>query len=244
MIKWEEHKEDCCVVVPVYDEDPSKFELLALKQCVKVFGARRDIYLIAPPELNLDAYFSFSLGYKFKVKRFADGFFDGIKGYNELCKRWEFYNAFDDYRYMLIYQLDCWAFEDRIDYFVGLGYDYFGAPWIEIEHKDNKLNIVITGCGNGGFSLRNIKKFTKLCKKHKDLTDDEASMAEDVFFCKNHKDELNICPDEIGWQFSFEAAPQVFYKLNKDKLPMGCHKPFVFAFSVFWKNYIDITSLL
>ena len=38
MIEWEEHKEECCVVIPVYKRNPVFFEQASLMQCVRVLG--------------------------------------------------------------------------------------------------------------------------------------------------------------------------------------------------------------
>ena len=229
MIEWEEHnKKDCCIVIPVYKTVLTNFEAESLRQCIKIFSGKHDICFAAPESLDL------SVNGIFKIKRFADDFFKSIDGYNELCRRWEFYDTFKEYKYILVYQLDCWVFEDRLDYFIGLGYDWFGAPWF--ERKDGKFSI--KGCGNGGFSLRKVDKMFEICRNHKDEADDQ-NLPEDLSFCERYGDELNICPIEIGMQFSFEVAPQVLYKLNGDKLPMGCHKPKVFAYNIFWKKYID-----
>jgi hypothetical protein len=132
---------------------------------------------------------------------------------------------------MLIYQLDCWAFEDRIDYFAGLGYDYFGAPWFE-QNKETK-KYTITSCGNGGFSLRKIDKMFEVCKENADEADD-GTVPEDVFFSTR----CNVCPVEVGARFSFEVGPNILFKVCGEQLPMGCHKPYVFGYKEFWKDYI------
>ena len=235
MIEWEEHREDCCIVIPVYKDSLVLFEQTSLMQCVRVLGQKHDIYLVAPTDLDLSPYTSLFPGFKFKVKRLAKGFFKDIPSYNHLCKRWEFYDTFKDYRYMLIYQLDCWVFEDKLDYFMGLGYDYIGAPWIKVDQQLNK--IVLDKCGNGGFSLRKIDKFVEVCKKHKDETEDE-TVPEDVFFSTNCAPELIISPIAVGCEFSFEVGPSLLFKVNKNRLPMGCHKPYLFEFKNFWRNYI------
>ena len=233
MIEWEEYKEKCCVVVPVYKRNPVFFEQASLMQCVRILGRKYDIYLVAPFGLDLSGYTSLCPDYKFKVKRIAQNFAESIDGYNQLCKRWEFYNAFSEYQYMLIYQLDCWVFADDLDYFMSLEYDYFGAPWMEI--KNNKVMLI--GCGNGGFSLRKVDKMLQVCKENTDFVEDE-TIAEDVFFCKKHKDKIKICPIEVGCEFSFEVGPSVLFKKNGNKLPMGCHKPYLFEFKTFWKDHI------
>jgi hypothetical protein len=234
-IEWEEHREDCCVVIPVYKSSIVFFEQAALMQCVRVLGKKRDIYLVAPYDLDLTPYTSVCPEYKFKVKRLAKEFFAGFSGYNQMCKRWEFYDLFKEYWYMLIYQLDCWVFDDNLDYFTSLDLDYIGAPWITIDTEKNTA--ALSKCGNGGFSLRKIDKFVEVCKKHNDEADKD-EVAEDVFFSNNCADELKISSVDIGREFSFEVGPSLLFKLNKEMLPMGCHKPYLFEFKTFWKDYI------
>lgn len=235
MIEWEDYKEECCVVVPVYKKNPVFFEQASLMQCVRALGQKYDIYLVAPFGLDLSGYTSLCPEYKFRIKRLSKGFFESIEGYNHMCKRWEFYNSFSDYQYMLVYQLDCWVFADNLEYFISLDYDYIGAPWFEIDTKANTAKT--TKCGNGGFSLRRIDKFIELCKAHETETDD-VTTPEDVFFSTNCAEEMKISPPEVGREFSFEVGPSVLFKMNDNKLPMGCHKPFLFEFKTFWKDYI------
>ena len=235
MIEWEDYKEDCCVVIPIYRKSPVFFEQASIMQCVRVLGQKRDIYLVAPFGLDISEYTSLCPGYRFKEKRFSKEFFDGLSGYNQLCKRWEFYDSFSEYLYMLIYQPDCWVFGDSIDYFISLDYDYIGAPWLEIDTQANTAKL--TRCGNGGFSLRRIDKFMEVCKGHEGEADD-TDTPEDVFFSDKCVDELKISPVDVGRVFSFEVGPSWLFKLNDKKLPMGCHKPYLFEFNTFWKNYI------
>lgn len=235
MIKWEEHKENCCVVIPVHSEDITFREQTSLMQCVRILGRKYDIFLVCPDGLNLEIYKSICPNYKFREKRLSPGFFESIDTYNELCKRDEFYEAFSGYEFMLVYQLDCWIFEDRLDYFMSLGYDYIGAPWFKVDTVQNK--ITLTQCGNGGFSLRRIGKFIEVCQTKRDeiLNSDDP---EDVFFSTKCGDLLKISPIKVGYDFSFEVGPSALFKLNGNKLPMGCHKPYLFQYNTFWKNFI------
>ena len=235
MIEWEEHKEGCCVVIPVYKTTPSLFEQMSLKQAVNILGKKRDIFLVAPPDLDLSVYMDLCPEYRFGTRRLAKGFFENIDGYNQMCKRWEFYSTFSGYEYMLIYQLDCWIFEDRLDHFMSLGYDYIGAPWF--EWTQDRRGLRMTKCGNGGFSLRRIKRMQEVCRTHEEEADNP-KVPEDVFFSVRCRQELKICPLEVGAEFSFEVAPSILYKYNDNKLPMGCHKPYLFEYKTFWKKYI------
>ena len=235
MIEWKEYKEECCVVVPVHKKNPIFFEQASFIQCVRTLGGKRDICLVAPFDLDLGEYERLCPGYKFKVRRLSKEFFQSIDTYNELCKRKEFYECFKEYEFILVYQLDCWVFDDNLDYFMSLGYDYIGAPWMKVNAEENK--VILDGCGNGGFSLRNVDKFIRTCtEKEEEIK--TSTDAEDVFFSKKCSDILKISPVDIGREFSFEVGPKVLFTLNGNKLPMGCHKPFLFQFKVFWKDYI------
>ena len=67
---------------------------------------------------------------------------------------------------------------------------------------------------------------------------DNESVPEDVFFSTNRDGEINVSPVDVGREFSFEVGPTILFKMNNNKLPMGCHKPFLFQFKEFWKDYI------
>ena len=65
---------------------------------------------------------------------------------------------------MLIVQTDAWIFKDELQKWCNMEYDYIGAPWCHLcknvhncnyEEVADQKSIV----GNGGLSLRYIKKF-------------------------------------------------------------------------------------
>jgi hypothetical protein len=75
----------------------------------------------------------------------------------------EFYKTFEEYNYMLMYQLDVLVFSSSLDYWISKKIDYVGAPWI-IEDEDGKR---FQGAGNGGLSLRNIRTFINVLESKK-----------------------------------------------------------------------------
>lgn len=147
------------VVIPVYKTQPDADERLSLKQCVDVLGGH-DMCLVCPLGLDTSAY-SAMMPAHVRIQRFDVRFFQGIEGYNELLKSHAFYASFRAYEYMLIYQLDAWVFQDRLDYWCREGYDYIGAPWFRdwMSHEDGCEMMYV---GNGGFSLRKVKTFLRL----------------------------------------------------------------------------------
>src|SRR5690606_21812645 len=76
-----------------------------------------------------------------------------------------FYKRFLDYKFILIYQLDTFIFENNLDEWCKYDIDYVGAPWIDAEwikklkNKISFIDKIILPVGNGGLSLRKVKKF-------------------------------------------------------------------------------------
>lgn len=151
----------CVIVIPVYKENPSKFEIASFRQCLSILGSH-EIVIITHNNLSLYKYNIEAklLGVKFKVEFFKESYFKSINGYNRLCLHKDFYIRFNMYKYMLIYQLDAWVFNDELNYWCDKDYDYIGAPWFEKNEED--YTTIFNGVGNGGFSLRKISYCLKV----------------------------------------------------------------------------------
>ena len=163
----------------------------------------------------------------------------------------EFYRRFENFRYILIYQLDAWVFRDELDRWVSEGYDYIGAPWIPMKerffHFYGKLrlaynrtfrkndgikphNTFLYGVGNGGFSLRKTDKFIEITTRYKDkissdLSSNEKLYPEDLwfFYGPKGKDRLLKPHWKKALEFSFEQNPDKSFEFNGGRLPFGCH---------------------
>lgn len=147
---------NCIILVPVYKDVLSLDEAASLRQLENVLG-HWDIRFVCPASLDMTAYDAITKS-PIGKERFDDSFFDGIDGYNRLMRDNAFYRRFEEYEYMLIYQLDAWVFCDELEFWCEQGYDYIGAPWFKnfgTHEEGNKL----WRCGNGGLSLRKINKF-------------------------------------------------------------------------------------
>jgi hypothetical protein len=179
------------VIIPFYKDTITDWEKMALNQCRKILG---DFPLIAikPNHLQLPAE-----ALDIPTVAFNDEFFADIAGYNALMLSDTFYEAFLDYEYILIYQLDAFVFKNNLAYWCNQGFDYIGAPWLRnINHPDvvksiksnikyfthTRYNVMDNGIpskyqyenrvGNGGFSLRNVSKFHQICIERKELIDE------------------------------------------------------------------------
>jgi hypothetical protein len=180
------------VIIPFYKDQLTDFEKIALEQCFKVL-ADYPIIAIKPDRLVLTA--DHAKHPFFKIVSFSNSYFNSIQGYNRLMLDNVFYNAFLDYKYILVYQLDAFVFKDELNYWCDQGFDYIGAPWIRaVDYSffksikrniqyyiHTRYDIQINGepsykqfeykVGNGGFSLRRTQKFHDLCIKFRDKID-------------------------------------------------------------------------
>lgn len=197
------------IVIPFYRNELSDFEKISLKQCEKILGnydkiAIKPIDLILSEETKL-VNFSNTIS-------FNNNYFKSISGYNNLMLSADFYNAFLDYEYILIYQMDCFVFSDQLDFWCNQNWDYIGAPWIKKTYHKNPVELYFLNIkqnissrfnrsknnepnqyqlnnqvGNGGFSLRRVHKFYNLCVLMQPVIDQYLSSSgnlhnEDVFW--------------------------------------------------------------
>jgi hypothetical protein len=159
------------VVTPMHRFPLTADEQLAVRHLREYLGGF-DRYIIGP-ETPPKEYSDFALP-PLSARDFADR-----KGYNRLLLSEQFYQAFVEYEYILIYQLDCLVFSNDLEEWCRKGWDYIGAPWFagycrdgwdytgppwfdewgrrsdRSEYPDDPVNRFGT-VGNGGFSLRKV----------------------------------------------------------------------------------------
>ena len=214
---------NAAVVIPVYKENLNEFEKISLTQVKKILGKKYPIIFVAP-EGKKFPYFS----KREKVVYFKEEFFKSTNTYNLLMMSKEFYQAFLEYEYILIYQLDTFVFSDKLEYFCNLGYDNIGAAWPQrwaktVIFHGQKIKARI---GNGGFCLRNVKACYKILTNHTDYFEKLNTLPEDVFWsiCGMIKDsEFRTAPINVAYKFSAEDNPARVVKKNGGELPFGCH---------------------
>ncbi len=86
-------------------------------------------------------------------ERVATNHFDSIPAYSRLLLSREFYEQFQDFEYILIYQFDCLALSSDLSTWCNQGWSYIGAPFFASK-SDPSLGF--SRVGNGGLSLRNV----------------------------------------------------------------------------------------
>jgi hypothetical protein len=184
-------KKKVAVIIPIYKESLSYNDIIALTQCELILGSYPKI-VVKPEKIELPS-FSGIIEIS-NVVCFDNEYFDSIEGYNKLMLSTNFYQAFEDFEYILIHQLDAFVFKDELNYWCNQNLDYVGAPWIrpiddggifktiKSQLRRNlhiRYNIKKDGLpsprqfenrvGNGGFSLRRVDKFLRVVRSSQDM---------------------------------------------------------------------------
>ena len=235
------------VLIPIYKVSPDQDEIFSIKNTVEKMDGF-PCFFVAPKGLDLGAYVFLSV---VKTEFFPKRYFKNIYGYNCLMLSVFFYKRFLDYEYILIVQPDAILFRDGkyLEKFLdGKNYDYWGAPWkrpfsscnfnFHLYHKWLKFFAPalhffkkperMCSVGNGGLTLRNVKKTITLLKSnfmHKTLW----GAAEDCFFAffgQENKVGFKLAPLEIADKFCWEE--RFNGNLHYEELPFGIHD---------WKHY-------
>lgn len=235
------------VVIPIYNETPSKTEKASLEQFSKAYDWRYDVRLICPEHFSEDTV---NLYIKLlnspentyvQYKRYDDRYFASPETYSQLLKTNTFYIDCSDYEYMLIFQTDCWALNlSRLHSWCQRDFDYIGAPIMT-----NRLHWPSSPCcGNGGLSLRKISSFIKYTSNSRLIEklnmNDIYRKYEDVFYCEGMSRYIYI--DMPTWtecaEFAWDMNPDILYERNLELPQIGIH---AWDKNVpFWKDILNI----
>ena len=151
-------KKRLVIIIPTHRPNLTPDDQISLNH-LKKYLRKHDTFFVIPSNISPQAFET--LGYK--VKKVNKKFFGTVRNYSNLLLTKKFYENFKVYDFMLIYQLDALVFSSQIDKWMDSGYDYIAAPWFRpmIGFLTHKKGYPPSG-GNGGFSLRNIKKTIKI----------------------------------------------------------------------------------
>lgn len=239
-----------CIIIPVYNKKPKSWEILSLQQLAKKCPGKYDICFIYPESWK-DTEISIydDIIYNTDTQRlnlmhsgFKDAYFDSTISYSSLLKNKDFYNRFNEFNYILIYQTDCWALDlSKLDEWMEKGFDYVGSPIIANKNHWPSMPC----CGNGGLSLRKVSSFIKYTSDddlRKKLDENDVwRQYEDVYFCEGVSQFLYI--DMPTWEecaeFAYDMNPDILHLIHKLPLPqVGIH---AWPKNIpFWKSRLDV----
>lgn len=230
-----------CVIIPVYKAKLTQNEKLSIQTTIEKMKGE-DIFFITYQGEHLEEYKKYSdVAFSFFDKKY----FSDLKGYNSLMLSLTFYKRFKNYEYMLIVQPDALLFKGKEYLFKLLEqkYDYWGAEWksgiklhrfefgekYSLLNKDIFLRTFLAGkpqklfVGNGGLSIRNIKKTQRLLLFYYAAAK-TWQVNEDGFFAYygiNNWMKFRVAPPEMARCFSLEVG--MHRGLKAGKIPFGVH---------------------
>lgn len=213
---------DCAIIIPYYTNQLTNMERYSLNAALRVFD-KHYICFASPVNLKINELYD-----KIPVVRFDEEYFSSLQGYNQLLLSDVFYEKFLVYKYILIYQLDALVFNDELDYWCSLGFDYYGAPWLKKYWRYKYFNffgLLKRNVGNGGFSLRRTNTFWTMSKRIR-LIKRYIKFGEDIFWCNFGRylyRGFRIVNVERAIKFSFETEPEKLFHMNNCQKPFGCH---------------------
>lgn len=215
-------------VIPAYQAKLSENERYTLLQLRRL--KVENLTLVCPNHLDITQYKL--LVPNLKVERFDDIHFSSLAQYNRLVASPLFYERFiGQYEWMLMHQLDAFLLDNKVQFFISLGYDYFGAPWkMGFENPVFLFNRPILKnlfprfhVGNGGLSLRNIPRTLDLLLRKKNHASHNFFLEDAFFGYWGQRDaSFKACPIEVASNFAFESDPEYWF-LKSKQLPMGMH---------------------
>lgn len=160
-------KKEICIVIPIYKETLNVLEIQSVDQCISILSDYT-IHFVCSKGLNVDFYKENFSGIR-DIAFFDKVYFEGIEGYNRLMLSPNFYKTFLAFKYMLVYQTDCYVFRDELLNWANKGFDYIGGIWFENYHGNPNLGAKLWYPGNGGLSLRKIKTMVRLLSSKQPL---------------------------------------------------------------------------
>lgn len=240
---------DLVIVIPIYKSSVSLLEQFSLDYLLGKAPERKMVFL-APEGLDTTYYKSrySAIAYEF----FDPKYFRSVGSYNQLLLESAFYERFLAFSYLLIYQTDALLFKNDLDDWMERGYDYIGAPWpngvpftLQEDYGTYTAGTQLHAfVGNGGFSLRNVRKCMEILHEAGNFRDmwRRINYPEDCFFAFASilTGTLKIPDADTASCFALELAPEHYYERSK-VVPTGCHD-WVRQNFPFWQKMMGIAQ--
>ena len=202
------------IVIPFHKTILSKDEEISVNHLNKFLG-NFDKFLVLPTSIRR---VSFDIP-NAKIINFPNEYFTSVPKYCELLNTRIFYEKFESFEYILIYQLDVLVFSNRLLNLCKKKFDYMGAPFLNpiVGKLSCRTKKELYG-GNGGFSLRRVPSFLKIISQVELLAKRTSSnpfirklwFLQAVLLGKSHKIWLNAPPRDYPFNedgfWSYEAS--------------------------------------
>jgi hypothetical protein len=139
---------DCCILIPLHKVPETAEEKISLASLKAVLPQVKKFF-VCPSGFPDNEITNDEETFFLEKKYFSYPY-----GYNRLLLRKQIYRKLCNYKYILIFQLDCVVFKNDLEQWLRAEFDYIGSPWFMDENK--KPTNIPFSVGNGGFSLRKV----------------------------------------------------------------------------------------
>lgn len=225
-------KNQVAVAIPIYKHQFEGLEQFSIDYSLAVLK-NRDCTFVAPAGLDCGYYAARYPRVRFEF--FPAEYFVSVESYSRLLLNPDYYQRFADFEFVLLLQPDAILLADHIDHWSAQPYDYIGAPWpdgVELTIKLDRFRgdlarPVRAYVGNGGLSLRRVRKCLALIKEFPEthFMFSHTGTNEDSFF--SLLGQLSgdfLVPNQIvASRFSMELRPEYYHVVNGGHYPMGVH---------------------
>lgn len=222
---------DYVIATPIWKERLDLFEHNNI-QITNKYNTSVDKYFIAPESMDCSFYEQSFPDWKYK--RISPVWLSSVSAYNSLMLSPVIYELFNTYSYLVICQTDAVLIRD-ISSLNMMNYDYIGSPWVK-PVLINKFKIyglfycgkiidilgfsIAVEVGNGGLSIRKIKKFLTLTRSIPSRK--FIKIAEDNFWAyMGYLKRLTIPEAEIAEKIFWETSAQ--YQQSMPEYLYGFH---------------------
>ena len=224
--------------MPIYQEKLKGNDEASLNELIgKIHDTQ--IVFIAPSNLETEWY---EKRYpKTEIRSYLNWDKQSLQDYNDLLMTSKFYQAFEEYEYIFIFQTDArfLGTEEQLIGFTNKEFDYIGAPWGQDGMRFIKRVIpgaghskllrklegeVIARVGNGGVSLRRVSAMIRFFESHKKELS-EWEKAEDLFigyYGAKHPNSIVLADVETASSFAMEMDMEE--QIKSGRIPMAVHK--------------------
>jgi hypothetical protein len=234
------------VVIPLSNrEELTPDEEISLRHLVHFLG-QYDKFMVMPQSLKVD-YPGFG------IKRFPNKFFGSLVAHTKLMLSRTFYQAFQEYKYILLYHLDALVFSDQLLQWCATDFDYIGAPFLRVidspTYAVDPATYWEAFCAAKPKYLQYLNLPRKYLKHLHVFNSARWEMSrmhlvewrhDDLFWSDeaiNYYPAFRVPAVDLGLRFAFEVAPRQCFELNNHTLPFGCHAWPRYDRS-FWEPYL------
>jgi len=207
------------IVIPFHSSCFKESELFNLKKILYEYSNKYKISVVIPKSILFDVCISqLFKKYNVNIIRVHNRFLSTYNNYNKFLTSSIFYKNFLENDYILLIQLDVIILNSDLNKFLDKKIDFIGAPIF--NHDKNRTPKFINKGGNGGVSLRRVKKHYDITKK--------------IFFFN-----LNFYYQSIGYNCNLRNSPFkfIFKKYISRIIPILFYKNIKYGFiqeDAFW----------